>query len=829
MNKLSFKELIDKYTIEIPMIQRDYAYGRCEEREKRENFLINLKSYFNNSVAHELDFIYGSIDKNGKLILLDGQQRITTLFLLHWYLSLVKDNTGNHKFTQFQNIIIPDRKESRFTYKTRFSSTDFCNALVLLNTHENYGATKYSNLIEFTDKSISAVIKKGKWFLPNWNYDPTILSMLNMIDSIHQIFKPDECSEYFEQLIEGKSIVFNFLNLENFKLTDELYIKMNSRGRPLTRFENLKSKILKLYDNAKIDVPDIYNSKLNKINKDNVRHFSSLRDYVSLMFDTKWTDIFWNEWLNNKGTNETPPNVDIMMLNFISVMGIFEHIMFVMNGRLSINRHDEDISYVQYLMYSKNINKGSTIRYDDFIKLFKENDYSFLFNLIDYFNIFYETKGIKKYLPESFSLYNESEMFKIITDDHKNDLKYEDKAKLFAYIKYLFENPTPNTEHFVAWMKFICNVCNNSYTLHNYTDTFCNALAGIKYLYCENISQEIFSKNCQKVKTLDSWQIEEEILKIKLSENPKWKFAIDDAEKKLQYLEGDIGYVLYECVGLSNSSQVDNIQQLNSFNDYVNKMAAIFTSKNGCHKEIENDLIRALLSKGNYLRYFKGNHSLLRNAGRDNSWRRLLKKDDKKCFSYKFFKNLLDDVNFNLNHIKESLIKIASKRDNSIESWQKAIIDHPQILENIDNIFTLGSNRCLRWNDSPFSELYKLRKTLAKDKNECEIDLLKGERISGYHAEMFSMCKYIDIINAMPEWSSEYKITYCLTNTETQQPYFAIKECDKFILGVMYQCDNLFLFFSNDKDYIDLDNILKRDIPYDNVESEIKTYLSGLK
>lgn len=232
MNKLSFKELIDKYTIEIPMIQRDYAYGRCEEREKRENFLINLKSYFNNSVAHELDFIYGSIDKNGKLILLDGQQRITTLFLLHWYLSLVKDNTGNHKFTQFQNIIIPDRKESRFTYKTRFSSTDFCNALVLLNTHENYGATKYSNLIEFTDKSISAVIKKGKWFLPNWNYDPTILSMLNMIDSIHQIFKPDECSEYFEQLIEGKSIVFNFLNLENFKLTDELYIKMNSRGRP---------------------------------------------------------------------------------------------------------------------------------------------------------------------------------------------------------------------------------------------------------------------------------------------------------------------------------------------------------------------------------------------------------------------------------------------------------------------------------------------------------------------------------------------------------------------------------------------------------------------
>ena len=101
MEKLSFKTLNDCYAVVIPMLQRDYAYGRIDESEKRDSFLSNLRSYFMTSDPHELDFIYGSVDSNNNLKLLDGQQRITTLFLLHWYLALVKDQNNTCHFSEF--------------------------------------------------------------------------------------------------------------------------------------------------------------------------------------------------------------------------------------------------------------------------------------------------------------------------------------------------------------------------------------------------------------------------------------------------------------------------------------------------------------------------------------------------------------------------------------------------------------------------------------------------------------------------------------------------------------------------------------------------------
>ena len=74
--------------IEIPIIQRDYAQGREREEKKRNRFLDALYKAVN-SEGINLDFIYGSEtgeeDKKKKLIPLDGQQRLTTLFLLHWY------------------------------------------------------------------------------------------------------------------------------------------------------------------------------------------------------------------------------------------------------------------------------------------------------------------------------------------------------------------------------------------------------------------------------------------------------------------------------------------------------------------------------------------------------------------------------------------------------------------------------------------------------------------------------------------------------------------------------------------------------------------------
>ena len=86
--KQHFLEFLEKYSIEIPIIQRDYAQGRLGKENLRKNFLNDLKEALdkpNNKM--KLDFVYGSIE-NGKLYPLDGQQRLTTLWLLHWYIAL---------------------------------------------------------------------------------------------------------------------------------------------------------------------------------------------------------------------------------------------------------------------------------------------------------------------------------------------------------------------------------------------------------------------------------------------------------------------------------------------------------------------------------------------------------------------------------------------------------------------------------------------------------------------------------------------------------------------------------------------------------------------
>lgn len=80
------QESVQLKKIIIPIIQRDYAQGRKkpEVARVRERFLEALYRAITEKPI-TLDFVYGDIDNEGNMTPLDGQQRLTTLFLLHWY------------------------------------------------------------------------------------------------------------------------------------------------------------------------------------------------------------------------------------------------------------------------------------------------------------------------------------------------------------------------------------------------------------------------------------------------------------------------------------------------------------------------------------------------------------------------------------------------------------------------------------------------------------------------------------------------------------------------------------------------------------------------
>ena len=260
--KYSFWGLLSEYIIQIPIIQRDYAQGRITEDVDtiRHGFLENLFIAISNNDSLDFDFIYGTIKGDNILEPLDGQQRLTTLFLLHWYLA-----TREGKLDRLKPIL------KKFTYETRSSSREFCTDLI----DRSIELPVFSNAVNADENiSLSSVIIDCSWFFLSWKKDPTIQSMLVMLDAIHEKFYNTE--NLLDKLIaqDKPTVTFQFLNIDDneFKLTDELYIKMNARGKPLTEFENFKAK---------------YEQFLDKIDAKNKSEFSTNIDGI-------WTDYFWS-------------------------------------------------------------------------------------------------------------------------------------------------------------------------------------------------------------------------------------------------------------------------------------------------------------------------------------------------------------------------------------------------------------------------------------------------------------------------------------------------------------------------------------------------------
>ena len=276
--QVSFWKFLRENQIEIPIIQRDYAQGRLGKEYLRKAFLENLKFALDSRETLKLDFVYGVTDRN-RFNPLDGQQRLTTLWLLHWYIAYRANKIDDEAKKVFRH----------FTYETRLSSREFCDRLVGLKNQEQ------------TEENIADYIKKQTWFFSDWKQDPTIQSMLRMLsgttrsdkkgndilDGIQELFAGctfEQFVDYWQLLINEKCpIVFYNLDLLGLNLSDDLYIKMNARGERLTNFENFKS--------------DLIGYIVEKAREENAEDgWTSLLDPktgIAIKLDTTWTDIFW--------------------------------------------------------------------------------------------------------------------------------------------------------------------------------------------------------------------------------------------------------------------------------------------------------------------------------------------------------------------------------------------------------------------------------------------------------------------------------------------------------------------------------------------------------
>ena len=246
--KFNLKTLLESYNVVIPLIQRDYAQGRLDVRttDVRKKLLqdINTALTSEDNLPLDLNFIYGK-SSNGQFIPLDGQQRLTTLFLVYLY--------------AFRNSESCDFLRN-FSYETRDSSKQFFTSLF-----------EFRKDIFETTVLPSEFIKDASWFADSWLLDPTVQGALVTLDEITEQFHDDFDYEEILSKIDGHKVVFNFLDIDELGSEDELYIKLNSRGRPLTDFENFKARFI---------------SRLHIINGELASSFTK-------NLDTKWTDTVW--------------------------------------------------------------------------------------------------------------------------------------------------------------------------------------------------------------------------------------------------------------------------------------------------------------------------------------------------------------------------------------------------------------------------------------------------------------------------------------------------------------------------------------------------------
>jgi len=575
--KLSFWQLLDKTSVEIPIIQRDYAQGRKNQAKVRENFLSALYNGLTKTDV-ELDFVYGS-EENDILQPLDGQQRLTTLFLLHWYIATKEEKLD-------ENIKI---KLSKFAYETRTSSREFCKELV------EKGITFEK------DEIISDLVKNTAWFVASWKKDPTISAMLIMLDAIHAKFK-DNTTDLWEKLRDEQVITFLYVKLENFGLSDDLYIKMNARGKQLTLFENFKSQFEKYIEDKKFE-----------------EHITNIDEKFAHKIDSVWTDLFW-QYRGKDGL------IDNELINFIAGIAISYYAQEYVSSQ-----KDEIKNRIQFLANPPKDEKGKTMLPDVLPEDFSTKEaFQYLVNCL---NKYSENDNAQKKTMINLWNYCDKTLFQDLIN--VSDATQQCRVLFYAQTEYLLNNDNFNQEEFDNWIRVVRNVVENAISGNWNIDLMINLIQLVhKWAGKSNdIYTFLSALDISKI-SIAKEQVKEEIAKAKLIvANSANKQVIFDTEDT-NFCKGKINFALY-CIGYDNIdistfalSELEKVK--NVFVNYLNTddvsndfRRALFTTQDTlfynywwswlnvvsadkrCIIEDTNDLKRNFTKKDNWSKYLK--------------------------------------------------------------------------------------------------------------------------------------------------------------------------------------------------------------------------------
>ena len=690
--QIIYRKFVERHTaIRIPMLQRDYAQGRRGQEEVRDRFLETLQEALelpadDASLPRNLDFIYGSVQGDvGKTSFspLDGQQRLTTLFLLHWYLAWNDD-----RWQDFQSLFEHDG-HARFSYSVRTTSTEFFDKLVIYPPDLRPG--NVPNLRDW--------ITDQPWFSRYWRFDPTIISALNMIQAMHARFAGKQ--GLYTRLTDEvhPAITFQLLDLKHFGLSDDLYIKMNARGKPLTAFETFKARYEQELENQ-------FPGQTRSIGNEKF----SVADFVSRRMDTAWADFFWAH-------REKDSTVyDDAVMNLFRVVAL-------------VSRNPQSPAFI----------KDATLLRDAATPLtfptFQKNnwlDEDFSQFLISLMEVWSATDAFSRPVLPDERYFDEKRFFRRLIKEPTR-LVVSDFVVFAGYALFIQQHQKAiDPAAFGEWMRVVHNLAVNSDI--DRTERLQGAFRGLRELLPR--STEILPHLASlgpkdRISGFTEQQVREESLKAGLIlADSQWRSLIERAENH-GYFRGQIEFlcdfsgVIEQWVpgGLLAWEAATHQRLRESFEDYLCKAEAMFTA-HGLMNLGESRWQRALLSFGDYLLENASNYSFLVNSPNDlSSWKRFL---------------------------RGSTPSSPTKRRLLKNLWDRLATVRPYP-EQLDEVIAAATG-LVPWIEAfvrtPYAMAYCLR-GLIRWHSPTEIFLLSTSQMNGAHAELFTYCLEHTVVRPM--------------------------------------------------------------------------------
>lgn len=511
--EVSFWDLYKNNMIRIPQIQRDYVQGRDNAKVKvnRSSFIKELIDSVKNDKQIILNFIYGYYEGEC-FIPIDGQQRLTTLFILYL---LVCSKAGHKEALTVQ-------KKINFSYETRYTTDRFIAAL-LENSEE-----------VLSKNDIKNSITEASWYSFGWNSDPSIESIITMLSEILEEFgDQDEWEKYYNSLTSN-SCPIRFMILEmkksNFGKPAQLYIRMNARGKQLTDFENFKAS---LYDYT-------YNNKAPELDE--------FIDKIKGKIDNEWHHEIW------KKTDEkiAEKYTDTFYREII-------HWIFV--NRLCVNRKldkkDEWVKPGGMKIEEVFLENYVDISETEFPQCIRD-----LWHAMQTLCKHSDTEIVKEMLK-----YDEGK-----NKCYESQISgYKQRVKLFAITKFglVAGDDENDNDAFNSWVRIIDNLTKN--TEIDDPEIFSKVCQSIEKFEKVLSIQE----NPEDIKKLDgfaNYQIEEEIFKLNIfKHSDELKEAIIEAEKNA-YFQGEILFSLM-MAGIYDTSNVkDKVKEYKEIWETISKV-----------------------------------------------------------------------------------------------------------------------------------------------------------------------------------------------------------------------------------------------------------------